>query len=175
MGVTLTNKVIKDTYDGLLKFEDNKSASIAPRTITDGFGNDLGVQIGTDSVILEKGYTEMSISEINSESDGSVIVSKEWVEQEIVGSSNSIAYDFYGDGTETSFSFYNIFGDDCVMVQAYNVDTGDYLAQGAGLSFTRSYDVAGTPQHTITADFSSPVVNGLHCRIMLVRVSGPFY
>ena len=171
MGVTLTNKVIKDTYDGLLKFEDNKSASIAPRTITDGFGNDLGVQIGTDSVILEKGYTEMSISEINSESDGSVVVSKEWVEQEIVSSSNSIAYEFDGDGTETSFSFFNPYYWSHTMVQVYNADTGDYLAQGAGLSFTRNYDASASPQHTIVVDFASPLTTGVTFVVMLVKVS----
>lgn len=171
MGVTLTNKVIKDTYDGLLKFEDNRSASIAPRTITDGLGNDLGVQIGTDSVILEKGYTEMSISEINSESDGSVIVSKEWVEQEIEYSSYTTSYEFDGDGTQSSFSFFNPYYWSHTMVQVYNKNTGDYLAQGAGLSFSKNFDASASPQHTIVVDFASPVTIGVTFVVMLVEVS----
>ena len=166
MGVTLTNKVIKDTYDGLLKFEDNKSASIAPRIITDGFGNDLGVKIGTDSVILEKGYTEMSISEINSEADGSVLVSKEWSQQLISNNTNTIAYDFYGDGVKTSFDFTLDFSN--YIVQAWNTDTGDYLAQGAGFTISRSGSI-------ITLDFASPLTLNSHYQAMFVYVYGPVY
>ena len=79
MGVTLTGKVIKDTYDGLLKFEDNQAVSTSERRITDGFGNDTGIKIGTESVTLSKGYTDMAVYEIESEADGSVLVSKDWV------------------------------------------------------------------------------------------------
>ena len=47
MGVTLTGKVIKDTYDGLLKFEDNQALSSSLRTITDGLGNDTSMKLSS--------------------------------------------------------------------------------------------------------------------------------
>jgi len=166
MGVTLTGKVIKDTYDGLLKFEDNQAVSTSERRITDGFGNDTGIKIGTESVTLSKGYTEMSISDINSEADGSVLVSKEWSEQLITNNTNTIAYDFYGDGVKTSFDFTLDFSN--YMVQAWNTDTGDYLAQGAGFTISRSGS-------TITLDFSSPLILNSHYQAMFVYVLGPLY
>ena len=36
---TLTGKKIKDTYDAVLKLNDNAALSSAPKTITDGLGN----------------------------------------------------------------------------------------------------------------------------------------
>ena len=166
MGVTLTGKVIKDTYNGLLKFEDNQAVSPSQRRITDGFGNDTGIKLGTESITLLKGYTEMSISDINSEADGSVLVSKEWSEQLITNNTNTIAYDFYGDGVKTSFDFTLDFSN--YMVQAWNTDTGDYLAQGAGFTISRSGS-------TITLDFASPLTLNSHYQAMFVYVLGPLY
>ena len=169
MGVTLTGKVIKDTYDGILKFEDNQAVSIAPRRITDGFGNDTGIKIGTDSVILEKGYTEMSISEINSEADGSVLVSKEWVNQSGAGL-NSWSLGFDGDGTESVFTFTNPFTFNPVMIQVMNSSTGYYVAQGTGFT-VRRVNTSAPSASTVTLDFQSPLTIGVNYIIMIQMIA----
>ena len=172
MGVTLTGKVIKDTYNGLLKFEDNQAVSISERRITDGFGNDTGIKIGTESVTLLKGYTEMTASEIESEADGSVLVSKDWVNQ----SGNSLlswSLGFDGDGTESEFTFTNPFTFYPVMVQVMNASTGYYVAQGTGFTIRR-VDTSGPSASTITLDFQSPVTVGVTYVIMIQAISRNF-
>ena len=45
MGITLTSKSIASTYDGLLKLSDNDPLSGAFKVVTDGFGNESGIQL----------------------------------------------------------------------------------------------------------------------------------
>lgn len=47
---TLTNLKIKDTYDGLLKTSDNQPIDGTLRTLQDGLGNDLPLQVSTTEV-----------------------------------------------------------------------------------------------------------------------------
>ena len=169
MGVTLTGKVIKDTYNGLLKFEDNQAVSPSERRITDGFGNDTGIKIGTESVTLSKGYTEMSISEINSEADGSVLVSKEWVNASTTAL-NSWSKGFDGDGTESVFAFTIPFTFYPVMVQVMNSSTGYYVAQGTGFTVRRVNTTAPSAS-TVTLDFQSPLTIGVNYIIMIQMIA----
>ena len=169
MGVTLTGKVIKDTYNGLLKFEDNQAVSTSERRITDGFGNDTGIKIGTESVTLSKGYTEMSISEINSEADGSVLVSKEWVNAS-TSALNSWSFKFDGDGTQSAFTFTIPFTFYPVMVQVMNYSTGYYLAQGTGFTIRR-VDTSSPSASAITIDFQSPLTIGVDYIIMVQAIA----
>ena len=169
MGVTLTGKVIKDTYNGLLKFEDNQAVSTSERRITDGFGNDTGIKIGTESVTLSKGYTEMTASEIESEADGSVLVSKDWVNQSgAVLNSWSLGFD--GDGTESVFTFTNPFTFNPVMVQVMNSSTGYYVAEGTGFTIRRINTTAPSAS-TITVDFQSPLTIGVNYIIMIQAIA----
>tara|TARA_R110000737_G_scaffold318193_1_gene329023 strand:+ start:4317 stop:4838 length:522 start_codon:yes stop_codon:yes gene_type:complete len=169
MGVTLTGKVIKDTYNGLLKFEDNQAVSPSERRITDGFGNDTGIKLGTESVTLLKGYTQMTVSEIESEADGSVLVSKDWVNQSgAVLNSWSLGFD--GDGTESVFTFTNPFTFYPVMVQVINSSTGYYLAQGTGFTIRR-VNTSSPSASTVTIDFQSPVSVGVNYIIMIQKIA----
>ena len=169
MGVTLTGKVIKDTYDGLLKFEDNQAVSTSERRITDGFGNDTGIKIGTESVTLSKGYTEMSIAEIQTESDGSVLVSKDWVNAS-ASSLLSWSLQFDGDGTQSVFAFAIPFTFYPVMVQVMNSSTGYYVAQGTGFTIRRINTTAPSAS-TITLDFQSPLTIGVNYIIMIQAIA----
>ena len=169
MGVTLTGKVIKDTYDGLLKFEDNQAVSTSERRITDGFGNDTGIKLGTESITLLKGYTEMSISEIESEADGSVLVSKDWVNQSGAALlSWSLGFD--GDGTESEFTFAIPFTFYPVMVQVMNSSTGYYVAEGTGFTIRRINTTAPSAS-AITLDFQSPLTIGVNYIIMIQMIA----
>jgi len=47
---TLTGKKIKDTYDSVLKLDDNAGLSSAPKTITDGLGNATPVSVSDTEV-----------------------------------------------------------------------------------------------------------------------------
>ncbi len=47
---TLTNLKIKDTYDGLLKTSDNQPIGGTLKTLQDGLGNDLPLQVSTTEV-----------------------------------------------------------------------------------------------------------------------------
>lgn len=47
---TLTNLKIKDTYDGLLKTSDNQPIGGTLKTLQDGLGNDLPIQVSTTEV-----------------------------------------------------------------------------------------------------------------------------
>ena len=169
MGVTLTGKVIKDTYDGLLKFEDNQAVSTSERRITDGFGNDTGIKIGTESVTLSKGYTDMAAYEIEAEADGSVLVSKDWVNQSGF-SFLSWSLEFDGDGTQSVFTFTNPFTFYPVMVQVINSSTGYYVAQGTGFTIRRINTTAPSAS-TVTLDFQSPLTIGVNYIIMIQAIA----
>ena len=48
---TLTGKQIDQTYDGLIKTNDEQPIGIVPKRLEDGLGNDLPVQVGTAGMI----------------------------------------------------------------------------------------------------------------------------
>ncbi len=53
---TLTGLRINQTYDGLLKFKDNSPANGTLRDITDGLGNDIGLQLSDNTVRVKFGW-----------------------------------------------------------------------------------------------------------------------
>jgi len=175
MGVTLTGKTIKDTYKGLLKFEDNLAVGVTPKRVTDGFGNDVGIKLSNEEVVITKPYTAMTSASITADVDGKVLVSKEWITNNVGSVSDTYARDFYGDGVLTSFVLENPFGYDNVMVQVVNHDTGVYLSLGTDYTATRAYDVAATPQHSMTIDLTVALGNGVECHMMLAKMYGPVY
>jgi hypothetical protein len=48
---TLTGKQIDNTYDGLIKTNDEQPINATPKTLQDGLGNDLPVQVGTGGMV----------------------------------------------------------------------------------------------------------------------------
>lgn len=97
--VTLTGKRIKDTYDGLLKLGDNGNVSTSFKAVTDGFGNATGLLLKSDAAKVENIYTLATIAELDANSDGKVIPSKEWVSAQTSAATSFIAL------TDTPSSF----------------------------------------------------------------------
>ena len=91
MGTTLTGLKIKDTYQGLIKTTDNLPfASDILRRLSDGFGNETDLQLGTDKTVssnmevtdnLDFGAT---IAEIEAGDDSIVITKGYFISKESV-------------------------------------------------------------------------------------------
>lgn len=163
MGVTLTGKVIKDTYDGILKFEDNQALSSSLRRITDGLGNDTSMKISSTQCSFLNVFNERSITEITNDSSGNVVTTRDYVNSVNI-TNNSYAKNFTGDGTQTTFTFANPYASSGsnVMIQVYNVSTGSNLYTGITI---------GRVGTNIVIDFQSPVVLGLQIRVLLIKVA----
>lgn len=54
---TLTGQRIKDTYDGLLKTDNNSPIGSSEVNITDGFGNVTGIRLSSNSFEIQSGRT----------------------------------------------------------------------------------------------------------------------
>jgi len=50
---TLTGKQIDNTYDGLIKTDDEQPISATPKRLQDGLGNDLPVKVGTAGMVYD--------------------------------------------------------------------------------------------------------------------------
>ena len=106
MGVTLTNKTINSTYQGLLKFSGNGVVTPSYQIITDGFGNDSSFQLSTLGIkttgVIEFTDATSNVFSANSSTGevlaplstigiidaaaASVLVTKEWANNAISGS-----------------------------------------------------------------------------------------
>ena len=163
MGVTLTGKVIKDTYDGILKFEDNQALSSSLRRITDGLGNDTSMKISSTGSSFLNVFNERSITEITNDSSGNVVTTRDYVNSVNI-TNNSYAKNFTADGTQTLFTFANPYAGsgNNVMIQVYNVSTGSNLY--AGVTIGR----VGT---NIVIDFGSPLASFVQFRVLLMRIA----
>ncbi len=63
MAQSLTGKKIKDTYDGLLKMEDNQGVGSTLKRLTDGLGNFIPIEINTNTVKIT-GTLDLSESSV---------------------------------------------------------------------------------------------------------------
>tara|TARA_Y100001938_G_scaffold122157_1_gene170348 strand:+ start:605 stop:1681 length:1077 start_codon:yes stop_codon:yes gene_type:complete len=66
MGTSLSGVKIKDTYQGLIKTTDNTAASSTSKQLTDGLGNDLGIEVNTSgelkaTTLVKSGGTSSQI------------------------------------------------------------------------------------------------------------------
>tara|TARA_B100000963_G_C22640839_1_gene680458 strand:- start:11866 stop:12990 length:1125 start_codon:yes stop_codon:yes gene_type:complete len=66
MGSSLSGVKIKDTYQGLIKTTDNAAASSTSKQLTDGLGNDLGIEVNTSgelkaTTLVKSGGTSSQI------------------------------------------------------------------------------------------------------------------
>ena len=66
MGTSLSGVKIKDTYQGLIKTTDNAAASSTSKQLTDGLGNDLGIEVNTSgelkaTTLVKSGGTSSQI------------------------------------------------------------------------------------------------------------------
>jgi hypothetical protein len=152
MGVTLTGKVIKDTYDGILKFEDNQALSSSLRRITDGLGNDTSMKLSSDSASFLNLFNERTVSQIGGDDSGNVVVTRDYLES-ITGNSYS-AY-IVGNGVKQDFDITHPFNVGNIMVQLWNNSNGQLLNVGAGslLQITRS-------TNNVNIDFNTVIPSG---------------
>ena len=170
MGVTLTGKVIKNTYEGLLKLSDNTELTSSFKRVTDGFGNDTAMKINNTQASFINVFSERTVSEITGDASGNVVATRDYVDAVNGGTASSWSLRFYGDGTESVFVMYNPFPNNPVMVQVINDDTGTTVAEGAGFTITRAY-TSNPNASTVTLDFQSPLVAGVNYRIMIQKIA----
>lgn len=79
MGITLTSKTIKSTYQGLLKLSDNNPLTTVYKAATDGFGNESGLSISSIGISGKKIYSEMSAADIQTDLNGSVVITRDYL------------------------------------------------------------------------------------------------
>jgi hypothetical protein len=60
----LTGKPIQNSYLGLIKTTDNAAAGVTPKVLTDGAGNALPMEIGTQSVLFPTGTVDFTGSTV---------------------------------------------------------------------------------------------------------------
>lgn len=90
MGVTLTSKTIKSTYQGLLKLSDNNSLNTVYKIVTDGFGNDSALRVSSIAVSAVKLYSEMDSVDIAGDTNGSVVVTRDYITSLNLGSGSGL-------------------------------------------------------------------------------------
>ena len=170
MGVTLTGKVIKDSYDGLLKLSDNTELTSSLQRVTDGFGNETAMSINNTEASFLNLFNERTVAEITGDASGNVVATRDYVDASTGGTANSYSMNFDGDGTESVFSLWNPFTYNPVMVQVINNATGYYVAQGIGFTVRRVF-TSNPDTSTIILDFQSPVVAGVSYTIMIQKIA----
>lgn len=64
---TLTGKQIDQTYDGLIKTDDEQPISATPKRLQDGLGNDLPVKVGTAGMVYDgaQDFTNATVTGIS--------------------------------------------------------------------------------------------------------------
>jgi hypothetical protein len=123
MGVTLTGKAIRDTYQGIVKLSDNNPVSTGYKTVTDGFGNDTGLLLSNSGVKALKLYSAMTTSEISADTDVKVVPTREWVLANSLNETSVVKY-INGDGTKTVWDITHSLGFN-IIVQVCNSDLTD--------------------------------------------------
>ena len=91
MGVTLTGKAIKDTYQGMLKFSDNNPMNANFKNVTDGFGNASGLFLSATGVTAKRLYNNQTIAQITAVSDVNVVATREYVLSQTAAATSFLA------------------------------------------------------------------------------------
>tara|TARA_R110000765_G_scaffold166825_2_gene271743 strand:- start:3331 stop:4050 length:720 start_codon:yes stop_codon:yes gene_type:complete len=100
MGVTLTGKAIKDTYEGLLKVANNTGLTTGVSNVTDGFGNSSALFLSPTDVRGRAMYSNQTNLELDSASDDA-LATKGWVGTQTAASTTFISL------TDTPLSYAN--------------------------------------------------------------------
>ena len=90
MGVTLTSKTIASTYQGLLKLSDNTPLTTVYKIVTDGFGNESALRVSSIGVSAVKLYSEMDAVDIAGDANGSVVVTRNYLQTINLGGVTSV-------------------------------------------------------------------------------------
>ena len=91
MGVTLTGKAIKNTYEGLMKFTDNEPVTPSMKKITDGFGNETGLALSSVGVLADSLYNTQTTAQITADTSDSVVPNRAWVEAQAAAATSFVA------------------------------------------------------------------------------------
>ncbi len=117
MGITLTGKKIKETYEGLLKLSDNNPIEISYKKVTDGYGNETALGLSIDGITCDKIYSTQTIAEIDAELD-TIVPNKKWVE-----ANNAAATSFVALTDTFPFMYSRSFGNLCVNSSGTQITT----------------------------------------------------
>lgn len=117
MGITLTGKKIKETYEGLLKLSDNNPIEISYKKVTDGYGNETALGLSVDGVTCDKIYSTQTIAEIDAELD-TIVPNKKWVE-----ANNAAVTSFVALSDTFSNMYHRSFGNLCVNSSGNQITT----------------------------------------------------
>lgn len=163
MGVTLTGKVIKDTYDGILKFEDNQALSSSLRTITDGLGNDTSMKISSTGASFSNLFNERTVTQIGGDPSGNVVVTRDYLTNI---TNNSYSQNITGDGVKEDFDITHPFNVGNIIVQVWNNSNGVLVGVGAAslLQITRS-------TNNVNINFNSVVTSGAVYTVTIINTA----
>ena len=90
MGITLTGKTIKDTYEGLLKLANNTTLTTGVINVTDGFGNSSALFLSPTDVRGRAMYSNQTNSELDS-AGNDALATKGWVGTQTAAATSFIA------------------------------------------------------------------------------------
>jgi hypothetical protein len=163
MGVTLTGKVIKDTYDGILKFEDNQALSSSLRRITDGLGNDTSMKLSSDSASFLNLFNERTATQIEADSSGNVVATRDYVKSI---TNNSYSAYIVGNGVKQDFDVTHPFSSGNIIVQLWNNSNGELVNSGntSLLQITRS-------TNNVNIDFNTVISNGSSYTVTIINTA----
>lgn len=91
MGVTLTGKAIKNTYEGLLKLTDNEPINASMKKVTDGFGNDTGLALSSTGVLADALYNTQTTAQITADASDAVVPNRAWVQANNAAATSFVA------------------------------------------------------------------------------------
>ena len=120
MGITLTGKKIKETYEGLLKLSDNSPIEISYKKVTDGYGNETALGLSVDGVTCDKVYSTQTIAEIDAELD-TIVPNKKWVEANNAAATSFVALsDTFGSLSSRRFANLKVNSAGTAIIAAYS-------------------------------------------------------
>ena len=91
MGVTLTGKAIKNTYEGLLKLTDNEPINASMKKVTDGFGNETGLALSSTGVLADALYNTQTTAQITADASDAVVPNRAWVQANNAAATSFVA------------------------------------------------------------------------------------
>ena len=162
MGVTLTGKVIKDTYDGILKFEDNQALSSSLRRITDGLGNDTAMKLSSTSSSFLNLFNERTVTEIAADPSGNVVVTRDY----LINITNNSYSQYITGEVKQDFDVTHPFNVGNIIVQLWNNSNGQLVTVGNAslLQITRSTS-------NVNIDFNTVIPSGNVYTVSIVKTA----
>ena len=121
MGVTLTGKAIKNTYEGLLKLTDNEPINASMKKVTDGFGNDTGLALSSTGVLADALYNTQTTAQITADASDAVVPNRAWVQANNAAATSFVALtDTFGSLSSRRFANLKVNSAGTAIIAAYS-------------------------------------------------------